>query len=181
MKFSLTILLIAFCTFLSVHSFSAPVDTGWQGPAVSAASNSLQTDPIDDFSPGVAVAGLIGLLVVCIGIGVGIVLALILLLVLFGLVSVGIISASIINGLNKKSFATGFKTFFVLTSGTAGLFLTAGALVAANKLFHFHLTATVAALMGGICGLLAGMAVGIFSYYIFHLMFIRFKQKIGLF
>src|SRR5437868_385036 len=69
-----------------------------------------QFEGTDDFSPGLLFFALIGLCLICLSIGVGTALTVIGLLVLFGLISAGILSTSIIVGLNKKSFAKGFKT-----------------------------------------------------------------------
>jgi hypothetical protein len=126
------------------------------------------TDPYegtDDFSPGMAFFALIGIGFILLCIGVGIALTVFALLIIFGLISFGILSASVMVGLNKKSFETGFKTFLVSASAVGGLILCGFSFWLLNKILHWW-TAETAIATGAILGFLTGLAFGFIAFYI---------------
>ncbi len=59
-------------------------------------------DPADDFSPGLAFISLVAFCLIFVSVGAGIVLTIAMLGVVFGMVTFGIASASLIVGLNNK-------------------------------------------------------------------------------
>src|SRR5688500_10864427 len=59
------------------------------------------------------------------------------LLSLFGLVSLGILSVSVVTGLYDRSFKTGFKTFLIIAGGLGGTVFGTAAFWLIVKLFEF--------------------------------------------
>lgn len=134
----------------------------------SDTTHATTTDPYevtDDFSPGLAFFALIGIGFILVCVGAGIALTVIGLLIIFGLISFGVLSASVLIGLNKKSFALGFKTFLVSTSTIGGLLLGGFGFWILNKVLHWWTTQT-ALTVGAALGLLAGVTFGLITFYI---------------
>ena len=98
---------------------------------------------------------------------------------MFGLISVGILSASILVGVNKKSLATGFKTFLVSSSTIGGLVICGLGLWLLNKITHWWTTKT-AIIIGATCGLLAGFIFGLLAFYILQQLTTFLKKKLNL-
>ena len=178
--FTLTVLLLTFVvvggqTLDSTTHSSATIQTD----SLTKVSKADPYAGTGDFSPGLAFFALIGLGFVGVYIGVGIVLTVIGLLIVFGLVSVGILSASLIVGLNKKSFAKGFKTFLVLSSSVGGLIICGVGFWLLNKVVHWWTTKT-AILIGASCGLLAGIAFGFLGFIILQRLTTFFRKQLNL-
>lgn len=110
-----------------------------------------------------AISGLIFLLV-CVG--VGIVLSTLILLLLFGLISAGILSASVMIGLNKKSFSTGFRTFIFSFGCIFGTLSGIVFFLFLHKVSHWW-TMNETLLMGSFAGLLSGFLFSVFVFFIF--------------
>jgi len=138
------------------------------------------TDTSDDFSPGMAFFALVGFCLILISIGAGIVITITVLFMLFGFVSVGIISASVFVGLKKKSLTKGFKTFLVLSVSIIGSIIGFVALFLINKLFHFHLTGPTILIMGSLSGLIGGIILGLVAFAVFLRLINYFKDKLQL-
>jgi hypothetical protein len=130
--------------------------------------HAATTDPYEgteDFSAGLAFLALIGVGFILVCVGAGMALTVIGLFIIFGLISFGTLSASVLIGLNKKSFALGFKTFLVSTSTIGGLLLGGFGFWILNKILHWWTTQT-ALTIGTALGLLAGVTFGLVTFYI---------------
>jgi hypothetical protein len=113
-------------------------------------------------------------------IGTGIALTVFGLLILFGMIGAGILSASILVGLNKKSFSKGFKTFLVSASTIGGLLIGVAGLWILNEISQWWpLNAILSA--GSIVGLLSGFLFGLFAYNIVQRMTVFLKTKLTTF
>ncbi len=114
-----------------------------------------------------------------VAIGFGIVLTVLALLFVFGMVSFGVLSTSIIVGLHKKSVAEGFKIFVVLGASVFGLL--GGSLVfwLVNEINKWC-SATEAVIWGSSTGLIAGFGFGVLAFYILKRLTIIFKEKLKL-
>ncbi len=110
-----------------------------------------------------AVSGLIFLLV-CVG--VGIVISTLILLLLFGLISTGILSASVMIGLNKKSFTKGFRAFIFSFGCVFGTLSGIGFFLFLHKVSRWW-TMNETLLMGSFAGLLSGFLCSVFVFFIF--------------
>ena len=152
---------------------STQVDT------LTKTDHSADIDESDDFSPGLLFFALIGFAFILASVGCGIVLTILALLIISGLISFGILSTSILVGLNKKSFATGFKTFIVLTSTIGGLLLGGTCFWLLNKVLHWW-TVKTAIIIGGTCGLLSGLLFGILTFYILQRLTNYIKEKLNI-
>lgn len=144
-------------------------------------SFSLQNDfpegDSNDFSPGLLFFALIGLAFILICVGMGIVLTIFLLLIAFGLISAGIISTSVVIGISRNSFSSGFKvllvSFFTLGGFLAGL---AGFWIV-NRISHWWNDQT-ALLVGAISGVIAGLILGVFSFYVIRKLTLWFIRRL---
>jgi hypothetical protein len=119
----------------------------------------------DDSAPGLALFALIGIGFVLACVGADIALTVIGLLIIFGLISFGILSASVLIGINRKSFALGFKTFLVSTSTIFGLLLCGFGFWILNQILHWWTTQTALTIGAGL-GLFAGVAFGLTAFYV---------------
>jgi hypothetical protein len=122
---------------------------------------------------------LIGVGAVIVFVTLGIVLTVIGLLLLFGLISIGILSASIIVGLNKKSFAKGFKTFLVSSSIIGALIICSFSFYVLNKVVHWWTTGTAASI-GLIVGLISGITFGLTAFYVIQRLTTYLKAQLKL-
>lgn len=147
--------------------------------SIGTTGNTTEFDETDDFSPMVFVVALIGFGLILASIGAGIALTVLGLFIILGLVSLGVLSTSIIVGLNKKSFAKGFKTFVVLSSTVFGLLMCGAGFFFLNTIFHWT-TSQIALLSGATCGLLAGLLVGLSANFILQKLTDYFKTKLNL-
>jgi len=150
-----------------------------QTDTINTKDTSMENDESDDFSPGLFFLTVIGLAFILVCVGVGIALTVMVLLILFGLVSFGILSTSFIVGLNKRSFAKGFKTFILLASTIGGLIFGGVGFWLLNKIIHWW--TTKAAIINGLTsGLFAGLIFGFLAYYILQRLTTYFKRKLNL-
>ncbi len=133
----------------------------------------------DDFSPMQFFGVLLLFGIILLGVGAGIVLTICLLLMLFTLVSFGVLSTSLIVGLNKKSLKKGVKTFIVLSSAIGGLLLGLLSFWFQNKIQHWWST-QFALLSGAVCGLIGGLIFGALAFYLFRRLTVYFKRKLKL-
>ena len=83
------------------------------------------------------------------------------LLALFGLVTAGILSAGILVGLYRKSVSAGFKTFMAVSGCVCGVVIGEIAFYLINRMYHLHLSGVAVFGIGGFCGLVGGMLLGI--------------------
>lgn len=150
-----------------------------QGDTLTTTPNTDQYRGTDDFSPMQLFFVLILLGVVLLLIGGGIVLTVTGLFIIFGLVSAGILSTSIVVGLYKKSFMKGFKTLIVLASTIIGLLAGVLSFWLIHKIINW-LTTQASIISGAACGLLGGFVFGHFAFYILRGLTTYFKQKLKL-
>ena len=185
MKQTIFILTFWFSMLTSLTIFGQTNDT--INPSTSAVQadtqmtthNTAELDPSDDFSPGLFFFAMIGFIFILVCVGAGIALTVLGLSIVFGLVSFGILSTSIIVGLNKKSFAKGFKTFIILASTIGGLLFCGAGFWLLNKIVHWW-TGQTAILTGATCGLIAGLVFGLLANYILQRVTNYFKTKLNL-
>jgi len=175
----LLFILTSLTTFGQTADSTIQVTSSVQADTITAKSNSMEYDESDDFSPGLFFFAMIGFVFILVCVGAGIVLTVLGLLIIFGLVSFGILSTSIIVGLNKKSFAKGFKTFIILASTIGGLLFCGVGFWFLNIIVHWWTTQT-AIITGATFGLIAGFAFGLSAYYILQRLTTYFKQKLNL-
>ena len=114
----------------------------------------------DDF---LVVMLLMGALVFLLAVIFGVVLILIILFVVASFIGGGIISASVLVGLQQKSMSKGFKTFVLSVSILASTILSVLSFCLINSVKHWwNLEITIVA--GIICGVLAGWLLGLFFF-----------------
>ena len=131
------------------------------------ANQAITADPYvdEDFAPGLAFMVVIAAVFILVCVGAGIALTVIGLVLIFALISFGILSASVLVGLNKKSFALGFKTFLVSSSTIGGFILFALAFWVLNEVMHWW-SAQDALTIGAALGFVAGLSFGFIAFYI---------------
>jgi hypothetical protein len=138
------------------------------------------TDPFDDFSPGMAFISLVAFCLILVSVGAGIVLTIAAITVVFGMVTFGIASASLIVGLNKKSFTKGFKTFLVLILSIGGFLVGMILLYISNRIFHLQFSRSNILTIGGLSGLIGGFILGFIAFRIFQKLTELFRRKLNL-
>lgn len=136
--------------------------------AIDSANITSQANQYnDDFdgAPGLGIFVLLTFIFILICVGIGIVLAILLLLLIFGLIGAGILSVSVLVGLNKKSFSKGFKTLLISSSTIGGFLLGTSGFWLLNKITHWW-TFPNSLLIGSVSGLLSGFLFGVFLFYV---------------
>ncbi|HVU93936.1 MAG TPA: hypothetical protein VHE34_01890 [Puia sp.] len=101
---------------------------------------------------------------ICIVVGatlVGSMLVSMALLVLLGLVAAGVLSAGVLVGLYRKSIGAGFKTVVAVTGCLSGILIGEIAFFLINRIYHLHLSGVAVLGIGGFCGLVGGMVLGL--------------------
>ena len=100
-------------------------------------------------------------------------------LFLFGFISWGIVSTSLLVGLWKRSFTKGFKVFILLFSCFGGL-LTGGLTFGAFNLILHWAKASVAILCGCATGAVCGLIFGYIAFYIIKKLIVFLMQKLDI-
>ncbi|HEX8575412.1 MAG TPA: hypothetical protein VF677_03880 [Flavobacterium sp.] len=136
--------------------------------------NSVEDEEFNLFLFSLLILGLIGIFI-CVSIGI--IITLLLLLVVFGLITVGALSGSILVGLNKKSFTAGFKTFVIIFSTASSAIIGGLSFWLLNKLLHWW-TPEIAICTGIVSGLLGGFALGFFAAFIIQKVTTFLKAKL---
>ena len=176
----LAVVILANSTALGQVAESLAMNNQTEQTQVTETNNHERGEPdeVDDFSPGLFFFVIFALIVVLLGIGAGIALTVVGLLVLAGLIGAGILSASILVGLNKKSFTKGFKTFLVSAATIGGLLVGMIGFGVMNMITHWW-TLQTALLSGSVIGIVAGFAFGLFAFYVIQRLttFLRAKLK----
>lgn len=101
------------------------------------------------------------------------------LFILLGLVTAGVVSASVFTGLYKKSFATGFKVFLLLSCSVGGAITFAVLFALTTTVLNWHDLST-AALFGAAFGFISGMFFGFLAFYVLQRIVIYFKARLNL-
>lgn len=123
------------------------------------AIDSFKND--DDF---LAVLILMGALVFLLALVFGIVLILIILFIIVSFIGGGIISASVLVGLQQKSMSKGFKTLVLSVSILASTVLSVFAFWCINSVKDWW-NVEISILAGVICGVFAGWLLGLFFFH----------------
>jgi hypothetical protein len=129
-----------------------------------------------DFTPGLLIGAVIMAMGFLVLIGVGIVLAALVFGFVAVLVSAGVLSTSVIVGLNKRSFTKGFKTFIYLLPSSFGLLLGALCLALLNMITHWFSTG-IATLIGAASGLTAGLCIGVLVLFAIQRLTTHYKRR----
>lgn len=163
---SLTVVSIFFLLITqSVTAQTYDTTSATQVGVDSETQSQVPSEEFVDSDPGLMIMALIMVALMLVAIGVGIVLAVIVLVAIFGLITIGVLSASTLIGIHRKSFASGFKTFVVLMSGLGGVGLCALVSFVVN-LFTRWCSTTTAVLAGAGFGLVSGLLFGVVLSYI---------------
>lgn len=178
-KMAITFLLLLPYMVVAQNSPSAITSVATSGSANIPANTTDPNEGTGDFSPGLALFALIGIGFVLACVGAGIALTVLGLLIIFGLISFGVLSASVLIGINKKSFALGFKTFLVSTSTICGFLLCGFGFWILNQFLHWWTTQT-ALTIGAALGLFAGLAFGLISFYVLQRLTTYLKHQLKL-
>jgi len=124
----------------------------------------------------------VGIAFFCIVIGatlVGSVVATLAMLALFGLVTAGILSAGILVGLYRKSITSGFKTVVAVTGCLSGILIGEIAFYLINRLYHLHLSGVSVLLIGGFCGLVGGLVLGLVLFLLIRIFLNYCRAKLS--
>ena len=101
------------------------------------------------------------------------------MLVLFGLVTAGILSAGVLVGLYRKSIGAGFKTVMAITGCLSGILIGEIAFYLINRFYHLHLSGIAVLGIGGFCGLVAGMVLGIVLFMLIRVFLNYCRTKLS--
>ncbi len=115
--------------------------------------------------------------VMCIIISVGISFSLTILAVLFGLISLGIVSLSVLVGLYKKSFERAFETLIITSSSMFGTFAGATICGVGNAIFHWFSTNRAIG-FGALIGLVSGFLLGLLLVVLIQRITAFLKEKL---
>lgn len=159
MKRFITIL-VCTCCLLVVHPFNSIAQTDSLSLKDSTAvAEQAMPAPDDEFNIFLMVLaiGFFGAVLGAAAVGAFMAALFLLLAVLF--VSLGIISASFIVGLYKKSFQSGFNTFIYITAIVLGILIGAVGFWGIAKILELQITAAAALATGGLAGIIGGLVI----------------------
>jgi hypothetical protein len=123
------------------------------------------SEEVNNSSPGLFFFLIFGLMFIVVFVGVGITLTAATLFLIFGFISAGILSTSVLIALNRKSFSKGFRSFVALTTTLSGLIIGSVVFWILNLITHWW-DYKIALLTGSISGLTAGILVGFLVFYV---------------
>jgi hypothetical protein len=132
---------------------------------------------VDNFSPFLSVVTILVFVFILVFVGAGIIITVIGLLILFGLIGTGILSASLLIGLNTRSFLKGFKTFLISSTSIIGIYLGLMTFWILSSLLHWWSIETTL-LYGAITGLIGGLILGLILSIIIHRLTTYFKTQL---
>ncbi|HMH23506.1 MAG TPA: hypothetical protein VK563_17090 [Puia sp.] len=140
----------------------------------------VQTPPAqdDDFSVFLFAILLAGISIMIGAAIFGSFLAMLLFFCFIGLVSAGILSASIMVGLYKRSLAAGFKTLLIIVCSIGGAILGMISFYFVNDFFKLDLKLSTSLVSGAVSGILGGVLLGISLSFIFRTLFAYFRNKL---
>jgi hypothetical protein len=120
---------------------------------------------------------ILGMIFICVSIIISAMIAIICLVIIFGLIGIGALSASVLIGINKKSFTTGFRIFIILFCTFSVGVLGVLCFYILNRIFEWWTTST--AIISGLCfGFISGFAAGILIAYIIKRVSTFLKNKL---
>src|SRR5262249_37245319 len=128
-------------------------------------TTDIYDDETGDFAPGLLFFALISLAFIAACIGAGIVVCIAAILIVAGMISLGILSASVMVGLYKRSLATGVKAFIVLCSLVGGTIMGGTIFWLVNNARHWFSNQT-AVMLGAATGMITGLACGLAVFYV---------------
>lgn len=114
----------------------------------------------DDF---LVVLLLMGAIFFCIAIIVGVIICLLFILILIGLISAGIISASVLIGYQQKSVSKGFRTFFLSVPIIGTSVLSIIFFCVLNSIYDWW-TKDICIMVGALFGVVSGYVLGILVF-----------------
>lgn len=169
------VLLMVLLVWVGITSAYAQIDT----LHYAVNDSTMAAMPVyNDFEPTVAgfmiAFALFG--IICIIVGVG--LAALAAAIIVAFISIGIVSASVVGGLYKRSFSTAFKILIVSFSTFFSMVGFGIAAVILNAISHWA-TMGMAALMGAGIGAVGGFALGMAVYYTFKWLVAMIREKEG--
>ncbi len=136
------------------------------------------TAPIDEeFNLFLFAILILGIIFICISLLIALIIAILCLFAIFGFILVGALSTSVILGINKKSFTTGFKTFVTVFSTFAFGIIGIGSFWFLNKLLHWW-SETKAITIGLTIGLISGLITGLTMAFIIKKLSTYLKSKL---
>jgi MFS family permease len=140
-----------------------------------SAGNDLQPD--DDFAIALLCLACIAGIFILLCVGAGMILTFVVLFILFGLTTAGVLSVSILVGIHKRSFTSGFKTLLVTATTIGGL--ASGIIVfwIMNRISHWWSLMTTLTI-GSVSGLLGGLLLGLLAFYTIKKLAAFFKVKL---
>lgn len=179
MKYLLAIIIFIFTTALIAKAQVTDSAKPRTAQADSTVANVPEPDGDveNDFNPGLLMFVLVAVGIILAGVVIGTIVTLTTLLGIFAMVSFGILSSSIIVGIYTRSITKAFKTLFTLCSIAAGGVFGCIILYALNAFTHWYKAAD-AILMGGMFGLVAGLAGGMISFYFLQRLIAWLRSKI---
>jgi hypothetical protein len=141
-------------------------------------SSGTEHNTDNDFTPALAFGAVIviGFIFLCVGIGIA--LTIFGVLIISGLISIGVLSASILAGLHKKSFAVGFKTFLISASTVGGFILCGFGCWLLNQFWHWW-NPWKALTMGSCIGLLSGFTFGLLVLFVLQKLTAFLKKQLN--
>ena len=173
MNYRILILLFSISLFTGIPSFAEEV------AGLSLPEMPLVPSAGIGYGVGIFFGICLIFLTLILWIGADIILALLGMMAMVLLVSMGIISTSIMVGLNKKSFESGFKTFILLSAAIGGTCICTTGFWLLNALLGWVST-TAAVLMGAVFGLVSGLVFGYALYYLIRGVTNYYKRKFQL-
>jgi hypothetical protein len=127
-------------------------------------STTYANPPDNDFAPGLLGGAIIGITLLLGIIGAGIALTFLGVLLAAGLISFGLLSVSVLFGLQQRSFAKGFRIFVMSLCTVGGSAVGGVGLFFVSSFMHWW-TPKNAFIGGSVGGLLAGFLLGLFVCY----------------
>ena len=172
--------LLFFTLFLVCpNTSSAQQDTSLRKKADSSVSIQKDQTIKEDEEFNVFLISIAGFFI-CAIIGVaiaGTIIGLMILFGIFGLLSIGIISVSVVAGFYRRSFQYGFKSFVILVSTFAGTIIGAFGLLIIPRLLGYTISVEKALIVGALGGLVGGVILGLINYQALKQSAIYFWRK----
>jgi hypothetical protein len=143
------------------------------------AQSPAAAPPDDDFNVFLLVFAIAVVSLILGAVIVGSFAATCILFLLFGLVSAGVLSVSVMVGLYKRSFFAGFKTLLIIACGLGGAVGGMIGMWLVNRIFTLRLSHALTAWSGVLGGLAGGMLLGLCLYGIIRTLTGYFKRKLA--